>query len=94
MYHFPLIFSQADNVFSGAVLTMLYGILLYLIAGIDMYLTPTYDSLGRVSKLSYNGNDIYEYYYGSNGKVGLIKGKGVCEPPAATCPATSIEAKF
>ena len=30
-------------------------------------LTPTYDSLGRLSKLSYNGTDIYEYYYGTNG---------------------------
>ena len=36
-------------------------------------LTPTYDSLGRLSKLSYNGTDIYEYYYGTNGKVGLLK---------------------
>ncbi len=28
--------------FSGAILTMLYGILMYLIFGLDMYLTPTY----------------------------------------------------
>ena len=41
--------------------------------GNGQYLTPTYDSLGRVSKLSYNGSAIYEYYYGTNGKVGLIK---------------------
>ena len=33
----------------------------------------TYDSLGRVSKLSYNGTDAYEYYYGANGKLGLLK---------------------
>ena len=36
-------------------------------------LTPTYDSLGRVSKLSYNGTDVYEYFYGTDGKVGLMK---------------------
>ena len=36
-------------------------------------LTPTYDSLGRVSKLSYNGTDIYEFFYGVNGKLGLLK---------------------
>ncbi|MBO4537841.1 MAG: hypothetical protein J5694_03130 [Erysipelotrichaceae bacterium] len=35
--------------------------------------TPTYDSLGRLSKLRYNGTDAYEYYYGVNGKVGLMK---------------------
>ncbi len=41
--------------------------------GNGQYEEPSYDALGRISSLSYNGVRTYEYFYGTNGKVGLVK---------------------
>lgn len=41
--------------------------------GNGQYEEPEYDALGRISALSYNGVKTYEYYYGTNGKAGLVK---------------------
>ena len=32
---------------------------------------PAYDALGRISGMSYNGQNAYRYYYGTDGQVGL-----------------------
>ncbi|MBO4873108.1 MAG: hypothetical protein J5496_06805 [Lachnospiraceae bacterium] len=39
--------------------------------GNGQYSEPTYDSLGRIIAMSYNGTVGYRYYYGSDGRIGL-----------------------
>ena len=39
--------------------------------GNGQYSEPTYDSLGRIIAMSYNGTVGYRYHYGSDGRIGL-----------------------
>ena len=44
--------------------------------GNGQYSVPSYDPLGRIRSISYNGSTAYEYFYGTDGKTGLVKDLG------------------